>query len=45
MISKECNDWAGVYKVQTFGTTQLTIQSILAIKLIGQKKGNQAEFW
>ena len=22
MISEECNDWAGVYKVQTFGTTQ-----------------------
>ena len=21
MISEECNDWAGVYKVQTFGTT------------------------
>ena len=40
MISEECNDWAGVYKVQTFGTTQLQGGMGSAIKDGGKPSGN-----
>jgi hypothetical protein len=46
MISEECNDWAGVYKVQTFGTTQKlqAIDNFIGVK-INQREEAQGVLW
>ena len=33
MVYNECNLWAGIYKVQTFGTTQIPIRLIKLMDL------------
>jgi len=33
MVYNECNLWAGIYKVQTFGTTQLLIRTPMCIDM------------